>query len=144
VAGNKIILSSKKSHISHFSWDRVVIVRSKLDLTLEQLAEKLGIRESAISRWKLQEAIPRDPTLSKLALLANISVDWSLGSDIPKDSEKQDNDELLNIVISQMKVFEVTLKVQYLIRETTKSNTRSLFEFEKNHRTNQKQGMNRR
>lgn len=46
--------------------DRIVILRSQLDLTQKQLAAKLGVKQSTVSMWETGAA-PRPRMLAKLA-----------------------------------------------------------------------------
>ena len=60
--------------------------RRELDLTLEELGEKLGVQKSAISKWEKGEVlnIKRD-YISKMAGIFGVSPAWLMGLDNASD-----------------------------------------------------------
>lgn len=53
--------------------------RKKLNLTQAELAQKLFIDQTTVSKWELGKAIPDQKMLPKLATLFRVSVDYLLG-----------------------------------------------------------------
>ena len=53
--------------------------RSRLDLTQEQLAEKLGVAESTIRRWEEGLTKPSPHLLMEMSDLFGCSIDYLLG-----------------------------------------------------------------
>lgn len=54
-------------------------LRKKNHLTQNEVAEKLGIKQSSISRWEQGLTIPDIAILTKLADLYGVSIDYLLG-----------------------------------------------------------------
>ena len=54
-------------------------LRKEKNLTLKELASKLNIRLTAISRWELNQTEPDLNMLEKLADFFNVSVDYLMG-----------------------------------------------------------------
>ena len=62
---------------------RISACRKQLDLTQEQLAEKLGLTAQAVSKWENDISCPDITTLPKLADIFGITTDTLLGYEIP-------------------------------------------------------------
>lgn len=60
---------------------RVKEKREKAGLSMEQLANKLGVSKSRINMWENNGAIPRGDVLIKLANYFKVSTDYLLGND---------------------------------------------------------------
>ncbi|MFD2831233.1 helix-turn-helix domain-containing protein [Corticicoccus populi] len=77
--------------------------RKKLNLSQEELAEKLNISRQSISKWEREKGYPSIETLIKLSELFNITVDELLKRDdvlkdqIIKDGKKLKHPVLFNI-----------------------------------------------
>lgn len=65
--------------------DRLTILRKDLKLTQEELATKLGFSRTAISAWEIGRNQPPYEDVKKIANFFNVSVDYLLGADVPKD-----------------------------------------------------------
>lgn len=50
-------------------------LRQKLKLTQEELAKKLGVERSTVTKWELGESKPRADMLVKLSKILGCSVD---------------------------------------------------------------------
>lgn len=61
--------------------ERVKAMREKQNLTVTQLAAKLGIQKTRISMWETNGTVPRQEMLLKLCNLFNVSADYLLGND---------------------------------------------------------------
>ena len=55
---------------------RIKYLRESAGLTQNELAEKLGLTDVAISRWELGITSPRSKTLINMANLFGVTVDW--------------------------------------------------------------------
>lgn len=69
--------------------ERIKLLCQQNNMTLADLADKIGISRSTISRWN-KENTPSSTTLSKIADFFNVSTDYLLGRenvnlDISKD-----------------------------------------------------------
>lgn len=60
---------------------RIVHHRKKLNLTQDQLAEKLGVTAQAVSKWENDQSCPDIAMLPKLAEIFGISIDELLGAE---------------------------------------------------------------
>lgn len=56
-------------------------LRKKFNLTQAELAQRLFIDQTTVSKWELGKAIPDQKMLAKLADFFNVSVDYLLGRD---------------------------------------------------------------
>ncbi len=63
---------------------RIVQNRKRLNLTQDQLAEKLGVTAQAVSKWENDQSCPDIATLPKLAEIFGISIDALLGAKEPE------------------------------------------------------------
>lgn len=57
-------------------------LREKNNLTMEQLASKLGITKSRVNMWENTGTVPRQDVLIKLSQLYGVSSDFLLGNTI--------------------------------------------------------------
>ena len=55
-------------------------LRSKMNLSQEELAERLYVTRQAVSRWENGETLPNTETLKELSKLFNVSINTLLGS----------------------------------------------------------------
>lgn len=58
--------------------------RKELNLTQDELAEKLGVTKASVSKWELAQSYPDITLLPKIAELFNCTVDELLGCSNPK------------------------------------------------------------
>ena len=49
--------------------------RIKQGLTQQQLANKVGVDRTTVSKWELGKAIPRPPVLKRMAKIFNCTID---------------------------------------------------------------------
>lgn len=75
--------------------DKMQRLRNDNKLTQEQLAEKLYVSRTAISKWESGKGYPNIDTLKDIAKLFNVTIDELLSSHEIIDIAKQEN--LLNI-----------------------------------------------
>ena len=66
--------------------DRLVAAREKSNLSQQDLAKRLGVKNSTIKSWENDNSEPRANRLSMLAGLLNVSITWLIsisGADAP-------------------------------------------------------------
>lgn len=56
-------------------------LRKKLNLNQEELAEKVSVTQTSVSRWEKGKSTPDYETLKKLAHLFNVTTDYLLGNE---------------------------------------------------------------
>ena len=56
--------------------------RLQAGLTTVQLAQKMGLTQAAVSQWESGKKVPGIETISRLADLYGVTVDYLLGRDI--------------------------------------------------------------
>ena len=64
--------------------------RTRLGLSQEKLAEQVGVSRQAVSKWKLDDAVPDTDTLVPLARALGLSVDALLGN-LPEEAGEEDS-----------------------------------------------------
>jgi transcriptional regulator with XRE-family HTH domain len=79
--------------------DRLVAAREKANLSQQDLAKRLGVKNSTIKSWENDNSEPRANRLSMLAGLLNVSITWLIsaegsGVEAPKKSDEMSNDLL--------------------------------------------------
>lgn len=60
--------------------DVILELRTKNDLSQEELAEKIFVTRQAVSRWENGETVPNTETLKLLSKLFDVSINTLLGS----------------------------------------------------------------
>ncbi len=63
------------------------ILRSNNNLTMQELADQLGVTKGAVSMWENKGIVPRDDILMKISKEYGISIDKLLGNKVV-DSEE--------------------------------------------------------
>ena len=79
--------------------DRLVAAREKANLSQQDLAKHLGVKNSTIKSWENDNSEPRANRLSMLAGLLNVSITWLIsaegsGVEAPEKSDEMSNDLL--------------------------------------------------
>ena len=79
--------------------DRLVAAREKANLSQQDLAKRLGVKNSTIKSWENDNSEPRANRLSMLAGLLNVSITWLIsaegsGGEAPEKSDEMSNDLL--------------------------------------------------
>ena len=67
------------------------ILRSNNNLTMQELADQLGVTKGAVSMWENKGIVPRDDILMKISKKYRISIDKLLGNnlmDVDASNEK--------------------------------------------------------
>ena len=63
--------------------EKIIILRKKLGLSQEELAEQLGVSRQSVSKWELGAAIPDLDKVLRLSQLFGVSTDYLLKDDAP-------------------------------------------------------------
>lgn len=53
--------------------------------SLTSIAKSIGVSKQAISMWKSGERSPKKSVLIKIAEMYNVSIEWLMGFDVPKN-----------------------------------------------------------
>ena len=75
---------------------RIQNLRTDAGLSMEQLANKLGVSKSRVNMWENGGIIPRREMLVKVAEYFNVSTDFLLGSGL--DGKKPEEDKEVQII----------------------------------------------
>lgn len=57
-------------------------LRKNKNITMQQLAEEVGVSKSAVSMWENRGVIPREDVLRKISSIYKISIDALLGNTV--------------------------------------------------------------
>lgn len=74
--------------------DRLIRLRKELNLTQEELAQKIGYTRTAISAWEIGRNEPSNTDTIKLAEYFGVSTDYLLGKSDIRNPENKDLDKL--------------------------------------------------
>ena len=83
--------------------DRLIKLRKELNLTQEELAQKIGYTRTAISAWEVGRNEPSNADTIKLAEYFNVSTDYLLGKTDIRNPGKQIDDVLNEAMIGMSK-----------------------------------------
>lgn len=67
--------------------NRIKKLRTDKNLSLDGLANELGINKSRIGMWETNGTVPRDDILIKLSKYFGVSIDYLLGNEKMEDKE---------------------------------------------------------
>jgi transcriptional regulator with XRE-family HTH domain len=77
--------------------EKIQQLRKSMNLTQEQLAEKLGVSRQAVSKWELGEALPDIENIVLLSKVFQVSTDYLLNAEINNSTHApQEGDAALN------------------------------------------------
>jgi transcriptional regulator with XRE-family HTH domain len=62
-----------------FSKERLVLLRTRFELTQEELASKIGVSKKQVSAWETGPTEPRNDSVVALARFFNVTTDFLLG-----------------------------------------------------------------
>ena len=96
--------------------DRLIKLRKELNLTQEELAQKIGYTRTAISAWEIGRNEPSNADTIKLAEYFGVSTDFLLGKSDIRNPEKLDTDKI-NIGLSKKDYTPLTKEQQEKIEE---------------------------
>ena len=102
--------------------DRLVAAREKSNLSQQDLAKRLGVKNSTIKSWENDNSEPRANRLSMLAGLLNVSITWLIsaegsGIEDPKRSyELPDDlqDSLKELTALRISLLEIADRIKIL------------------------------
>ncbi|MGM0922210.1 MAG: helix-turn-helix domain-containing protein [Bacillota bacterium] len=80
---------------------KLKLLRKKKGLTQKQLAEKLFLSQSSITRFERDEMLPTSETLNKIANYFDVSIDHLL--DRPKHTKSSNLEKAINEAIEELK-----------------------------------------
>ncbi len=86
--------------------ERIYERRKALKLTQEQLAEKLGVSTQMISNLELGKKAIRPENLVKLSAVLDISTDYILKGNLPKDNFTKLSDKITNLTPNEIRLLE--------------------------------------
>jgi transcriptional regulator with XRE-family HTH domain len=74
--------------------DKLIVLRKKMGLSQEELADRLDVSRQAVSKWESGQTTPDLEKIIKLSSLFNVSTDYLLKDEIViEESVKEDNNE---------------------------------------------------
>lgn len=62
-------------------------IRNNNGLTMQEIADQLGVTKGAVSMWENKGIVPRDDILMKISQMYNVSIDKLLGNRIEGEIE---------------------------------------------------------
>lgn len=84
-------------------------LRKQRGLTQKELAEKLFLSQSSITRFEKDEILPTSETLSKIANYFDVSIDFLLGRPQPPQKKNSNLEKAFNEAIEELKDEETLL-----------------------------------
>jgi transcriptional regulator with XRE-family HTH domain len=113
--------------------DRLVAARENANLSQQDLAKRLGVKNSTIKSWENDNSEPRANRLSMLAGLLNVSITWLIsaegsGVEAPEKSDEMSNDlldaltELTALRVNLLKNIDRINKIEKKLRASGKIN----------------------
>ena len=113
--------------------DRLVAAREKANLSQQDLAKRLGVKNSTIKSWENDNSEPRANRLSMLAGLLNVSITWLIsaegsGVEAPEKSDEMSNDlldalkELTALRVNLLKNIDRINNIEKKLRKSGKLN----------------------
>ena len=94
------------------SGDRLVAAREKSNLSQQDLAKRLGVKNSTIKSWENDNSEPRANRLSMLAGLLNVSITWLIsaeGSGIEETEKLYETPDYLQESLKELMALKVNL-----------------------------------
>ena len=83
--------------------DRLVAAREKANLSQQDLAKRLGVKNSTIKSWENDNSEPRANRLSMLAGLLNVSITWLISAEGSGVKAPEKSDEMSNDLLDALK-----------------------------------------
>ena len=68
----------------------ISMLRRNNNLTMQDLAEQLGVTKSAVSMWENKGVVPREDILMSISKKYSISIDKLLGNNIEENDDTSD------------------------------------------------------
>ena len=92
--------------------DRLVAAREKSNLSQQDLAKRLGVKNSTIKSWENDNSEPRANRLSMLAGLLNISITWLIcaeGSGVEEPEKSYETPDDFQEPLKELKALRMSL-----------------------------------
>ena len=92
--------------------DRLVAAREKSNLSQQDLAKRLGVKNSTIKSWENDNSEPRANRLSMLAGLLNVSITWLIsaeGSCVEEPEKSYETPDYLQESLKELMALKVDL-----------------------------------
>ena len=92
--------------------DRLVAAREKSNLSQQDLAKRLGVKNSTIKSWENDNSEPRANRLSMLAGLLNVSITWLIsaeGSGVEDPEKLYEKPDDLQESLKELKALRINL-----------------------------------
>ncbi len=67
--------------------EKIILLRKKMGLSQEAMAEKLGVSRQAVSRWEVGSALPDASNVLQLSKLFSVTADYLLNEEYESDSD---------------------------------------------------------
>lgn len=106
----------------------LIYLREKLGMSKSNLAKKINVNQSTITRWEKEEMMPTVEKAYELSLVLNTSLPDLLGKDLTVEKSEESNGE------DELKLLTETLKRKGFLDENeqmTKENFKMLIDFAK-------------
>ena len=92
--------------------DRLAAARENSNLSQNDLAKRLGVKNSTIKSWENDNSEPRANRLSMLAGLLNVSITWLIsaeGSGVEAPSKEDRSEDSLQEVLKELRVLRLDM-----------------------------------
>ena len=91
--------------------NKILELRKKLNITQEDLADKVGVSRQTISKWELGETSPDLKQAKELSKVFNVSLDELIDNDVKSViTEKVSNTEkLAGLILKILKIFGILI-----------------------------------
>ena len=73
--------------------DRIRLLRSNANLTMDDLAKAIGVTKSRVNMWENAGTVPKEDILIRLSKYFDVSVDYLLGNE-KMEGKKPENQKL--------------------------------------------------
>lgn len=97
--------------------NKILELRKKLNLSQEQLAEKVGVTRQTISKWELNETSPDIKQAKELSKIFNISLDELTDNDIKNilESRVSNTEKLAGLILKILKIIGVLFLILLVV-----------------------------
>ena len=92
--------------------DRLVAAREKSNLSQQDLAQRLGVKNSTVKSWENDNSEPRANRLSMLAGLLNVSITWLIlaeGSGVEEPEKSYETPDDFQEPLKELKALRMNL-----------------------------------
>lgn len=92
--------------------DRLAAARENSNLSQNDLAKRLGVKNSTIKSWENDNSEPRANRLSMLAGLLNVSITWLIsaeGSGVEAPSKEDRSADSLQEIVKELRILRLNM-----------------------------------